>query len=439
MAAKKRGHRFGRIVGILLLAALILTGGKALLWGRWNLSGRASGKVPRVELTWEEAMADGEITGEELAVHYAPDILAAVNVLISESGRGDFLAPVDYDGDFVTLNNWEHVADHPLEAVVYYSVQETESHWFVGYYFYHPRDDAEIWLDRHENDMEGVMLAVRKGGFAPPEVMYTQGHGYVPFYFDDPALTVAEGSRRGGGLLLDGDRPVLYITPNGTLSNAGHSVESARDHSTYWAVGNSGVRYYHGGVAEEPATFKGDYEKNPCSYALHSLDELWARRNGPYGDKAVFGSYGAFRGEDYGTDKANPPWAWRNKTQFGYGSSFLADPAWTVARAVNGLRDFSFDYESNPYADWRVTVEAARLQPGQTLELSQDGWVLSTEDWWLFTPGDDGMTAVSIGDAGRQSIYVAAGAGSRFSMRIVDEEGRTVPGLIRWQAEYLNR
>ena len=439
MAAKKRRRWFWRSAGAVLLAALLATGGKALLWGRWNLSGRVSGRAPRVEVTWEEAMADGVITEEELAVHYAPDILAAVNVLISESGRGDFLAPVDYDGDFITLNNWEHVADYPLEAVVYYSVQETASHWFIGYYFYHPRDDAEIWLDRHENDMEGVMLAVRKGGFAPPEIMYTQGHGYVPFYFDDPALSMAEGSRRGGGLMLDGDRPVLYITPNGTLSNAGHSVESARDHSVYWAVGNSGVRYYHGGVAEEPATFKGDYEKNPCSYALRSLDELWARRNGPYGDEAVFGSYGAFRGEDYGTDKANPPWAWRNKTQFGYGSSFLADPAWTVGRAVEGLRDFSFEYESNPYADWRVTVEAAQLKMGQTLELSQDGWVLSTLDWWRVTPGEDGWMTVAMGEEGRHSIYVAASAGSRFSLRIADENGQTAPGLIRWRAEYLGR
>lgn len=435
MARKRKRHPILRGLGLTVAAVILLLGGKALLWGRWNLTGRVSGQVPAIDVSWEEAMADGVISHEELAVHYAPDILAAVNVLISRGGRGDFLAPVDYDGDWITLNNWENIADHPLRAVVYYTVQETETHWFIGYDFYHPRDDAEIWLDRHENDMEGIMLAVRKGdGFTPPEIMYTQGHGYVPFYFDDPSLTMAEGSRRGGSLMLNGDRPVVYITPNGTLSNAGHSVESAAGHSVYWAVGDSGVRYYHGGVAEEPATFKGRYDRNPCSYELRSLDELWSRRNGPYGDEAIFGSYGAFRGENYGVDKANPPWAWRNKTAFGYGSSFLADPAWTIARAIDGLRDFSCEYVDNCWADWRVTVTAAALKEGQTLALYQGGWVLSTDAWWRFTPGDGEPVPVTMGDGERRSIYVAAPADTPWNVVIFDAEGRAVDAEIDWEA-----
>ena len=121
---------------------------------------------------------------------------------------------------------------------------------------------------------------------------------------------------------------------------------------------NSGIRYYHGGGAQVPLTFKGPYESNPCSYRLEPLSTLWEHRNGPYGEGHIFSSYGAFAGDNYRKNAANPAWAWRNKTQFGFGGSFLSDPAWTFSRAVDGF-SFSSDYLLNPYADWKVTIHAA--------------------------------------------------------------------------------
>jgi len=437
---KKMIGRILKGLGLMLLAVLALTFLKAKLWGRWSF-GPQEPMPARIELGWEEAMADGEISQEEIAVHYAPEIHAAVNVLLSDSGRGDFLAAVDFDGDWKAINNWEHMTDNPLLATVYYSVQETATHYFAGYYFYHPRDDAEIWLDRHENDFEGIMLAIPKAaeGFAAPIAMYTQGHGHVPFYFDqDWAMT--EGSRRGGGLLLDGDRPVVYIAPNGTLFNAGHSVESAAEHTTYWAVGRSGVGYYHGGEAREPATFNGDFAANPCSYALVSLDVLWDRRNGPHGDSGLFAHYSAFRGENWGENSANPAWAWRNKTIYGFGGSFLSDPAWTFNRAVEGM-DLSCEYLSNPYADWLVTVERVALPEGVsefTLRLSCDGWVLSDPAWWRFLLREDGSYGVQIAEEGRSAIWAAAWSGAQWKLEVIDGQGKIIPGAqAAWQAKKL--
>lgn len=422
----------------LLLGLIVFLFAKAQLWGRWTV--RKQALPDRVELTWEDAVADGELTPEEIAIHYAPEIDAAVNVLLSGSGRGDFLAAVDYDGDWAALNNWENMMDYPLLAKVYYSVQETDTHYYVGYYFYHPRDDAEIWLDKHENDLEGIMLAVPKceDRFAQPEMMYTQGHGHVPFYFSGQ-MTMTEGSRRGGEMLLDGDRPVIYITPNGTLSHAGHSVESAAGHSTYWSVGNSGVRYFHGGIAQEPSTFHGAYERNRCSYALVSLDELWSRRNGPYGDTAVLGEYGAFRGDNYGTNKANPPWGWRNKTIYGYGGSFLSDPAWTFSCAIAEV-ELSSDYSSNPYADWCVTVTEVQVPASETeftLRLSRDGWVLSDPAWWRLQKTTEESYAVTIADDVRHTLWCAAPKGAQWKMEVIRPDGTLIPGArVVWQAEY---
>lgn len=430
--------RIARLLRLMLLGWLMLTLLKALVWGRWTA---APLPLPqRVEIAWSQAVADGVILPEEVAVHYAPEINAAVNVLLSDSGRGDFLAAVDYDGDWTAMNNWENMTEHPLLATVYYSVQETDTHYFVGYYFYHPRDDAEIWLDKHENDMEGIMLAVPKAadGFAQPEMMYTQGHGYVPFYFNGE-MSMTEGSRKGGALLLEGDRPVVYIAPNGTLNSAGHSVESAADNSTYWAVGNSGVRYYHGGEAQEPATFKGDYQRNRCSYRLVNLEELWRRRTGPYGDTATFGEYGAFRGDNYGVNSANPPWGWRNKTIFGYGGSFLSDPAWTFSRAV-AETELSCDYLSNPYADWKITVtEVESPEADFTLRLSRDGWVMSDGAWWRFEEQPGGVWRVTIADDVRQTLWCAAPRGAQWKLEVIRPDGSIIPGAkVHWTKEYID-
>ena len=428
---KKLFRRILKWIGILLLAAIAGVIAFRFLYARDYLdSPNDMDKFDEVHLSWEDATADGVLTHEEIAIHYAPVIDQAVNVLLSEGGRGDFITAVNYDGDWSALNNWENLTSGDLGAVVYYSVQETDTHYFAGYCFYHPRDDAEIWLDRHENDMEGVMLAIPKSaeGFAAPEYMYTQGHGNVYFYTAHPLESVhmLEGSHHGGFMLLAGDRVHLYITPNGTLKNCGHSVESALNHSTYWSVGSSGVRYVYGGSANKPLFWNGPFENNPCAYELRPLSELWAFRNGPYDGTGVFGSYGAFDGDNYGEDKANPPWGWRNKTVYGFGGSFLTDPAWTINHAISGAA-LSADYTVNPYAEWHIsgiravipqTVDASQV----TLHLMRDGWEFSNPAWFTLAEESAGVYAVTVG--GQDALWVAAPEGTTWRFEVRNAQGQ---------------
>ena len=429
---------------ILLLAGIAGTVGFHFLYARDIVdSPNDMDKFDEVHLSWENAMADGVLTQEEIAIHYAPVIDQAVNVLLSAGGRGDFITAVNYDGDDSCLNNWENLTSGDLGAVVYYSVQETDTHYFVGYYFYHPRDDAEIWLDRHENDLEGIMLAIPKAadGFLPPECMYTQGHGNVYFYTTDAPESVhmLEGSHHGGTMLLEGDRAHIYITPNGTLKNCGHSVESAANHSTYWSVGSSGVRYVYGGSANKPLFWNGPFENNPCAYDLRPLDELWAFRSGPYDGTGVFGSYGAFDGDNWGEDRANPPWAWRNKTVYGFGGSFLTDPAWTFNHAIAGAA-LSSAYTFNPYAEWRigsirasipVTVDASQV----TLHLMCDGWEFSNPAWFTLTKGENGFYDVSVG--GQDALWIAAPKSSTWRFAVRDADGKLLTiCAVGFKAEY---
>ena len=430
-------------LGILLLVLIVGILGWRWLYGRDLLdSPHDLDKQAEILTTWTQDMADSVLTHEEIAIHYAPRIDQAVNVLLSAGGRGDFITAVNYDGDWSCLNNWENLRTGDLGAVVYYSVQETDTHYYIGYYFYHPRDDAEIWLDMHENDLEGVMLCVPKSaeGYEFPTMMYTQGHGNLFFYLmgADRADDMLAGSHYGGNLAyaVMGDnchRPAIYICPNGTLKNQGHSVESADNHSTYWSVGNSGVRYVYGGKAETPRFWNGPFENNVCSYDLRPLDELWAFRNGPYDGSGVFGSYGAFDGDNWGGDKANPPWAWRNKTVYGFGGSYLSDPVWTFNRAVAGV-NLSANYADNAYADWVLTFGKASIPATVnaedcTLHLIRDGWEFSNPAWFTLTADDAGFYDISLCGE-RNVLWVAQPAGGTWKMDVRDKAGKVVTGAF---------
>lgn len=418
---------------LLFLLAIAAVGLLFLVWrlllkGRFRGRRPASGGPARIERSFTEAMTD-----EDIAVHYAPEVYAAVNTLVSCGGRGDFVAAVDYDGDWACDNNWDGIRTNPLQAVVYWTVQRTETHWLVGYYFYHPRDDGECAFDRHENDLEGIMIAapISKSGFMKPVAMYTEGHGGVPFFFEPPHA-ILPGSHRDGGLMFDGDRPVIYITPNGIIRYCGHSIESAKDHTTYAYVGNNGVHYYHGGVAEEPATYKGPYGRNRCSYELRSLRGVYDRRNGPYGDGCTFGSYGAFRGNRYGRDRANPPWNWQNKTSpYCLRGSFLSDPAWVFARAVSSLESFSETYVENHWADWKLTVTRSP-RTDVTLRIYKDGEAVSGSDW--LTVGDDGRVCW-LGNR-RTALWAAGPRDTRWELKAFDTAGQEVACATDFIAEY---
>jgi hypothetical protein len=88
--------------------------------------------------------------------------------------RGDFIARFDFDGDWNGLNNWANFAKRPAadkkkdtmaRAYVYYSVVETETHYFINYSAFHAQDREPRCADVecHENDLEGGLHVVKKG------------------------------------------------------------------------------------------------------------------------------------------------------------------------------------------------------------------------------------------------------------------------------------
>ncbi|MGI5372745.1 hypothetical protein ACQEV2_00445 [Streptomyces sp. CA-251387] len=142
-----------------------------------------------------EAVASTAAQRQAVARWWAPVHFQDVDTSgeTSEGGKSDHLAAYDFDGDLNGRNNWENITESPLAANVYYSVVETEGYWYLLYTFFHPRDWADAALDNpqedlteHENDAEGVLVVVERGGpehgalKAAITVSHSHFHSYVP-------------------------------------------------------------------------------------------------------------------------------------------------------------------------------------------------------------------------------------------------------------------
>lgn len=289
----------------------------------------------------------------ELAAYWAPDFYQDVNSTYGYPA--DYMTNFDYDGDWVGNNNWENINSYPLKAYAYYSVVETTTHYFIGYYDYHARDDGPLTIDRHENDMEGLLLVIRKDGstYGSFQLMETLSHNEYYQYTNDPTITTGSDNV-DGGVLFRGSHPKVFIQSNGQSPIGGHG-NLAYDGSG--APGGDGIIYEYGGTADTVTDATGNYTHH-YSYALKSVDEFWNRRN-DIGNGHTFGAWGALDGDTYGTDSAKLPWAWDDSTDGAtFTGDFIADPAHMIDTHLNGLGTFSHVYVNNQYYTHRLQISS---------------------------------------------------------------------------------
>jgi len=280
---------------------------------------------------------------EELARRYAPVIHQGA------ASDQDFITAVDFDGDWISNNNWENQPTGDLSAHVYYSVIETETHWFLFYSLFHPRDytrqPCEESKGCHENDMESIQVIVAKDG---PQLLAveTLAHNHIYLYVADPKVK-KNYLKPKGQVRLEGEHPVVYV------ESYGHGIYGHRKTSTLLP---HVIVYHAGDQAEKPESLKDD----DVSYRLVPIyDTLWAHREeiGPgqaFDQPFDYDGHtlpAAFDGQDYGIDKANTPWGYNQETgeALSRGDWFL-DPAKALAyHADLGDRPVVPTYIYNPY------------------------------------------------------------------------------------------
>lgn len=319
----------------------------------------------------------------KIAEHYAPKVAQETWF----QPKSDYLARIDLDGDWKGNNNWKNAMVGSSQAYVYYAVMETDTHWFLVYNFFHPRDysDKCVAGTCHENDNEGMILTVFKDGspFGKLQTMESLAHNNIYSYRNDRAVKKGIHNIDGDVELHDNSHPAVFIESGGHGvygSHGGHSRYSIRNDS--FQVG-TGVTYVYKGVAERP---KHPDDRNVGYQLLPIYDHWWVRAHEGNGKKdRTFDAYyryqphgnrpqprhaeiaGSFYGREHGSNKAKPFWGWhdnrtRKKKALATGQWGL-DPAYGVSQNLRMPQPFSLNYRFNPYLGIGAATVSATSEP----------------------------------------------------------------------------
>ena len=292
----------------------------------------------------------------QLALRWAPVHYQDVDQTGSHAlgGAADYITNYDFDGNLNGRDNWDHAgnAAFPLRAHAYYSVVETSSHWFLIYLFFHPRDWTDSFFDtEHENDAEGLMLAVRRDGStygqlrAAVTVAHTDFFSYVP----------AGGGWTSGGESVDG---TLQLA---TLADGGHPItaQQAKGHGLKawpdYDINGDGVIYYPSLTNAEVPSGPDDRQVSYKLVDILATGGMWDQR----ATTSLFASFGSFAGDTTGgcgdgaiscsTNSANAPWGWDDHDDGPARGALASDPA-GLARAYFTIPEaVSTTYTFNPF------------------------------------------------------------------------------------------
>lgn len=356
-----------------------------------------------------------------LAEHWAPFVAQET----WWQPKSDVPTRFDFDGDWNGGNNWENAETGSSQAYVYYAAVETSTHWFLHYNFFHPRDYSDNCIAGtcHENDNEGIILTIRKGGeFGKLELMETLAHNNTYSFTNEPKLRKGAHNIDGKIDLYDGHRPMVF------LEAGGHGAQGTDgDHSLYSASrqefkSGTGITLVYRGAAERPK----HANDRLVGYDLIPIESAWwprakagasSRENTfdaeyvyePFGGRPGAGMrfQGSFYGRKEGANKAKPFWGWHDeRTRRGKilnTGQWALDPAYSVTRNVTWPADLPVDlnYTYNPYLG--IAPPVLSVTPGTPTITAPGGAAVVTAaaapgscqiDAWI-----DGSIVISVQDA----------------------------------------
>lgn len=344
----------GRVLVAATLTAALVTGGLAA-------------PVP----------ASAAVTQAELALRWAPIHYQDVDATGSHAlgGRSDYIARVDFDGDLNGRNNWDRAgqAGVSLAAHAYYSVVETSTHWYITYLFFHPRDwtDHPFFETEHENDGEGVLLAIERDGSAYGILRSAVTVAHTNFFSYTPAGSTWTSGRESvdGTLQLQSSPHDSFLHPVTAQEVQGHGLKAYPQYN----INGDGIVYYPSTVAETPSN-GDDRDVRYQLIDIFAADGLWAQR----ANANLFASLGTFAGDNSDTcgqgtwgcsiNSANAPWGWDDGDDLPGRGQIATDPAKLSVEYFTIPGSLSRTYTYNPYAAQAAVLTAAAKTTPRTAD-----------------------------------------------------------------------
>jgi hypothetical protein len=239
---------------------------------------------------------------DELATAYAPVVYQQI-----ENPSQDVFTRVDFDGNFSAANNHAN-ANGALFASAYWTVIESRTHFFIGYWYYYPRVQLNPTVDaEHDWVFAQVVVAKDSDRLGRFRFMSTGYHEAYALWAADPSFYgpgdgVSAGARALSGALsadgLEGGRHARLFVESGrhgaclvNAANRDAACSPSGGASAPFESGTTGAIFRAGA-----ATRLGDATPTALTYALlPALSELWARRDSTEGETALFGGVERYR------------------------------------------------------------------------------------------------------------------------------------------------
>ncbi len=228
---------------------------------------------------------------------------------------------INYDHDWRSNNNRQNLSFYPPERTMYYSLTETATHYYIGYYLYYPRggDDKD-----REHYFSGVLAVVRKQADGTATLDGFVTYNRLQYRWLDGAMSGK-----------DNGRPAL------TVAADNHYLQVLGRDQRLPALGRCAPLPQG---QEEQAASSRPTGTSHDGYRLVPLEEIWQRRS-DIGPGHTYGQWGVFDTNIYSPGAAALPWIWEYKN-----ANWLADPAALVGQ-LRGTAAVSTAYVANPYED----------------------------------------------------------------------------------------
>jgi hypothetical protein len=319
-----------------------------------------------------------------IGFRHAPVLKQKVSEL---NPRGDLVTSVELSGSLEGLvDNWSLVSDErkELPAAAYYSVVETETHYFILYAFYHGQDwyDGDRLTDKirkvfdeHLHDMEGALAVVTKREDEADErvdafITISHFHFYTYAGWRKSEIEyLYPGDRwenRISGKLERLDGNIWPMEDGGRTRFSlyaqakGHGIRGDRKG---WGSERHIINYYPSltdnsvpDLGEDAFREERGYLFQDCRYRLidfHKTGGLWENRNnGDVFQENEDGQAAFVVLDDLGkrvAGSANPPWGWEDVYDYHDCGMIALDPARLADAYLEGFPGLSLEYIHNLY------------------------------------------------------------------------------------------